>query len=164
MLTGVLAGLGGYLTIRSTNLSNEAIYWSTQAGLKQSVASDKWAEMQANSIKATMYEIQQKVAPTSAPFAGDLAAQAKVFRDREPQLKSDAIDLQKHRDGDLEGGLQRLKEKDMLGYAGMAVQLGIALASIAALVKSPLSFYAAIVCAVIGIGTIIFALAPHYLH
>ena len=82
MLTGVLAGVGGYLTIRSTNLSNEAIYWSTQAGLQQSKASDKWAEFQLNSIKARIVETQKLVSPANAPFIAALDEQDKSYREK----------------------------------------------------------------------------------
>ena len=56
VLTGVLAAISGYLVVRSTMLTNDAIYMSNQAILAQTQSSDAWAEYQADSIKARVVE------------------------------------------------------------------------------------------------------------
>src|ERR1700727_1579979 len=58
VLTGVLAALAGFLTVRSTVLTNDGIYESNQAVLAQTEASDAWGEYQADSIKARVVEMQ----------------------------------------------------------------------------------------------------------
>ena len=57
MLTGVLAALSGFLAVRSTSLTNDAIYESNQAILAQTQSSDAWSEYQADSIKARIVEV-----------------------------------------------------------------------------------------------------------
>jgi hypothetical protein len=164
MLTGVLAGIGGYLTIRSTNLSNEAIFWSTQATLQQDKATDTWVEYQAASIKAHQDETLLMVAPAGVPYVASLNTEAKGFRDKQPQLKQQALAFEGARENDLKGGIEKLKQKDLLGYAGMAVQVGIALASVAALVRNPLAFYAAIACGLVGAGMVGYVLVLGWMH
>jgi hypothetical protein len=56
-----------------------------------------------------------------------------------------------------------LGERDILQYAGMAVQLGIALASVAALTRRYDAFMAGVICGVLGVLTTGYALAAHFL-
>ena len=91
LLTGILAGLGGYLTVRSASLTNDAIYRSNQAVLFQAKASDAWNEYQADSIKFRVVQTTLD-AGTFVPAAKDkLEAQAKDFRDRQPVKKQEAL-------------------------------------------------------------------------
>ncbi len=142
MLTGALAALAGFLTVRTTTLTNEAIYESNQAILSQTQASDAWSEYEADSIKANIFETQ--LLPSS-PFSRQDKAKLKemddTLRTRQPILKQTAEDKIKDRETHLGQGLKRLGEKDVLGYAGMAAQLGIALASVAALTRQRAIFY-----------------------
>ncbi|HEU5048065.1 MAG TPA: DUF4337 family protein [Rickettsiales bacterium] len=145
VLTGVLAALTGFLTVRSTMLTNEAIYESNQAILSQTQASDAWAEYQANSIKARIVEMQ--LIPSSGISPGDredLTKMDKDLRGRQPGNKEEATAKTQERQAHLDMGLKKLKQKDLLGYAGMLAQIGIALASVAALVKRRSVFYAGV--------------------
>ena len=136
VLTGVLAALTGFLTVRSTTLTNEAIYESNQAILSQTQASDEWSEYQANSIKAHIVEMQLLPSNELSPADKEsLTKMAADFRARQPESKESANNFIKDREAHLANGLKKLQQKDMLGYAGMVAQLGIALASVAALVK-----------------------------
>ena len=165
MLTGVLAAVAGFLTVRSANLSNEAIYQSNQAVLSQSQASDKWAEYQANSVKARVVETQLTALAAGAPPAARdaLTAESKELRDRQPPLKTDALALEAKREAQLAGGQKRLAEKDLLGYAGIAVQLGIALASVAAMTRRKEAFLVGILVGAAGGGITALALVRHHL-
>ena len=89
VLTGVLAALTGFLTVRMTTLTNQAIYESGQAILSQTEASDAWSEYQAESIKAHIVEMQ--ILPSSPLNANDKAALRKTdedFRDKQTGLKA----------------------------------------------------------------------------
>src|ERR1700761_3905355 len=66
MLTGVLAAMSGFLAVRATTLTNDAIYESNQAILAQTESSDAWNEYQADSIKAHIVD-------TAIASAGKLA-------------------------------------------------------------------------------------------
>jgi len=152
VLTGVLAALTGFLTVRATTLTNEAIYESNQAILSQTQASDAWSEYQANSIKAHIVEMQ--LLPSSPLNGADRAKLTKMekdFRDRQPLSKQTAVSKASEREDHLAKGLKHLQQKDMLGYAGMVAQLGIALASIAALVRKRIAFDVAIAAGVVAV-------------
>jgi hypothetical protein len=134
MITGVLAGLGGFLTVKTANLTNQANYNSTHAVLHQAKASDSWSEYQADSLKkhldtdvaklATDPTVKAQLEKEAADYA---AKQAKPFATAQDELQQVKAELDK---SDL-----KLQVKGLLDYAGMATQLGIALASVAALTR-----------------------------
>lgn len=160
MLTGVLAAISGYLTVRSATLTNDAIYMSDRAILAQTQSSDAWAEYQADSIKARVVETAILTAPNT-PNLDALTKEAKELRDRQPALRKTATEKAAERDEHLKDGGKRLAERDQLVYAGFAAQVGIALASVAALVRSRAVFYAGIGAGVVGVGLMIYAFALH---
>jgi Domain of unknown function (DUF4337) len=164
LLTGVLAALGGYLTVRCTNLSNEAIYFSNQAVLMQAQASDQWAEYQANSIKARIVESQlasgNSITDAQRKEMTDFDQEARA---REPLLKVQAKELEDQRGDFLARAFRRMSEKDLLSYGGMAVQMGIALASVAALTRKRSAFHGGVIAAAIGVTITAYALVTHHL-
>jgi hypothetical protein len=164
LLTGILAGLAGFLTVRATTLTNNAIYESNQAILAQAQSSDAWNEYQADSIKARIIETQIGVNPgLDAPSRAALEAQAKDFRDRQPKIQRDAQNFAKDRDDHLAQGKGLLATRDLIAYADLATQLAIALASVAAMVRVRRAFDAAIVIGVIGVVIALYALGRQYL-
>jgi len=160
MLTGVLAAISGYLTVRSATLTNDAIYMSNQAILAQTQSSDAWAEYQADSIKARVVETAILTAPNS-PNLDALTKEGKELRDRQPALRNTATGKAAARDEYLKDGGKRLAERDQLVYAGFSAQVGIALASVAALARSRTVFYAGIGAGVVGVGLMIYAFSLH---
>jgi Domain of unknown function (DUF4337) len=164
MLTGVLAALAGVLTVRSTSLTNDAIYQSNQAILAQTQASDAWAEYQADSVKARVVEMQMLPSSTiSTADRNNLEGMDNDLRERQPKAKQTAADKESERDDYLKKGLGNLAEKDLLGCASLAAQLGIALASVAALVKNRSVFHLGVAVGVIGLGIAGYALMGHLL-
>jgi hypothetical protein len=162
MVTGVLAALGAFLTVRSTTLSNDAIYRSTRATLMQAQASDAWAEYQADSIKANIAQSQLDVLTPTQPGRDALEADIKDFRARQPVKQTDAQNLEHDRDAQLANGEKLLGEKDIIGYAGMAGQFAIALASVAALTRRRPAFYAAVFFGFVAFGVTGYAMVMHY--
>jgi hypothetical protein len=159
MLTGVLAALAGFLTVRSTILTNEAIYESNQAILCQTQASDAWSEYQADSIKARIIEMQLlPSSPLSAEDKASLAREDEAIRLRQPKSKQLATDKTQERETHLGAGVRLLNKKDLLGYASMAVQLGIALSSVAALVCKRIAFDMGALIGCIGIALAAYAM------
>jgi hypothetical protein len=145
-------------------LTNSAIYQSNQAILAQTESSDTWAEYQANSIKARIVETQ--LIPSnrmSAKDRADLTVVDEDLRGRQPKLKETATEKAAERDNHLKEGLGRLAEKDLLEYASLCAQLGIALASVAALVKKRGIFHVAIAVGVAGIAVTAYAFGSHYM-
>jgi hypothetical protein len=139
VLTGVLAAVSGFLTVRSTVLTNDAIYMSDRAILAQTQSSDAWEEYQADSIKAHIVETSQLAMP-NADNRDTLAKQDKELRDRQPALQKAAAAKAAERDNFLKSSGRALAERDLLSYAGFAAQIAIALASVAVLVRSQNTF------------------------
>jgi len=164
LLTGILAGLAGFLTVRATTLTNNAIYESNQAILAQAQSSDSWNEYQADSIKARIIETQLAANPgLDAQSRATLESQEKDFRDRQPKIQTDAQNFAKERDAHLAQGKGLLATRDLISYADLATQLAIALASVAAMVRVRRAFDAAILIGVIGIVIAAYALGRQYL-
>ena len=101
MMTGALAALAGYLTVRGTYLANDAISHTTQAVLCQAQASDAWAEYQAQSIKARIIETSLATATDPAAKAR-LSDEDKKFRESQPIAQKDANDMESKRDLELQ--------------------------------------------------------------
>ena len=164
LLTGILAGAAGFLTVRATTLTNNAIYESNQAILAQAQSSDSWNEYQADSVKARIVETQIAVNPgLDAQSRAKLEAQAKDFRDRQPKIQADAKNFAKDRDDHLATGKGLLATRDLISYADLATQLAIALASVAAMVRVRRAFDAAILIGTIGVVIALYALGRQYL-
>jgi hypothetical protein len=162
MITGVLAGLAGFLTVRGANMSNEAIYRSNQAVLFQAQASDKWAEYQADSVKARVIETTLIVGVADPAARATLQGDQKKFRSLQETDKADAAAFESKRDQELLNSHARLAEKDLLDYAGVAAQLGIALASVAALTKKQAAFNVGLFAGVIALAVTGYALLIHF--
>ena len=150
MITGVLAGLAGFLTVKQSNLSNDAIYRSNQAVLFQAKASDAWAEYQANSVKKHI-DIAAIRTAADPVVKQELETESKALLDRQGPLGDQAKDREMSRDNELRQGQARLEEKDMLSYAGVTAQLAIALASVAALTRSKAAFHVCVGAGALGI-------------
>lgn len=158
LATGILSVVAGFLAVRGSDLANQAIYHSNQAVLFQAQASDAFAEYEADSLKARVVETAILATPGLDPAAkAKLEAQDQDFRARQPPLQQKAKDREADRDRELAVSQRRLGDKDTLAYAGVAIQLGIGLASIAALTHR----FAALVAGVIAgaIGLVITAIA-----
>ena len=158
MITGALAALTGFLTVYSTKLTNQAIYESNQAILAQDQSSDAWAEYQAESVKGHIVEMQ--LLPSNPLSAEDKAGLAKLdqeIRSRQPAVKKAALDKTAERDSHMNDSMSYLAQKDLMNYASMAAQLGIALASIAALTRRRYVLYASVLVTVISVVTTAYA-------
>jgi hypothetical protein len=162
MLTGVLAAMSGFLDVRSTTITNEAVYSSNQAILAQTEASDSWTEYQADSIKARIVETAMVGNNLKAGDKNALMKDDQDLRDRQAGIKQHAQAKEQEREQHLKDGLKYLGEKDLLGYAGLSAQLGIALASVAALVRWRLPFIVGICAGAAGALIAAFALLSQY--
>ena len=165
MLTGVLAAVAGFLTVRATTLTNNAIYESNQAILAQAQSSDDWAEFQSDSIKARIIETQMDVAGAGLDpkIRATLEDEDKDFRDRQPKQQAAAQAKAAERDDHLSHGKDYLATRDLISYANLATELGIALASVAAMVRVRRAFEGALLVGGVGIGIAAYALLRQYL-
>ena len=103
VLTGVLAAISGYLTVRSTMLTSDAIYASGRAILAQTQSSDAWAEYQADSVKAHVVETALLAQPNTQNLDA-LVKQGKDLRARQPALRKSATEKAAQRDQYLSDG------------------------------------------------------------
>jgi hypothetical protein len=163
LLTGVLAGLGGYLTVRGASLTNDAIYRSNQAVLYQAKASDAWNEYQADSLKAHMAQTQLDAGVFVPAAKGSLENTVKKYKGLQPPIMDEAHGHEAKRDDFLDHAGKLLNEKSYLDFAGVAVQLGIALASVAGLTRRKEAFAGGIVCGAAGAGITAYVLIHHFL-
>jgi Domain of unknown function (DUF4337) len=164
MVTGLLAGLAGFLTVRSGNMSNQAIYNSTQAALHSTLATDFWAEYQASSEKR---HGDQNALRIGVPDPADklfLQNEINDMKTRQDKAQQNAHDEEYLRADELQNSAKKLEIKDLIDYAGMAAQLGIALASIAALTKKSAWFYIGTAAGAIALAVTGYALAYPALH
>ncbi|HET7083215.1 MAG TPA: DUF4337 family protein [Rhizomicrobium sp.] len=159
ILTGLLAAISGFLAVRSTILTNDAVYASGQAILAQTQSSDDWAEYQADSVKARIVETALLTSTTNHDA---LAKQAADLRQRQPPLKAAAISKAADRDRFLAHSTHILAERDWLGYANFIAQIGIALASVAALLKERRIFIAGAVAGAAASVIVVYAYVLHF--
>jgi len=87
---------------------------------------------------------------------------SRIFEHGNPTKQTEAKNLQDNRDRELAHGQQLLGEKDIVGYAGMAGQFAIALASVAALTRRRPAFYAAVFFGLVAFGVTGYAMVMHY--
>jgi hypothetical protein len=161
ILTGLLAALSGFLAVRATILTNDAIYASGQAILAQTQSSDAWSEYQADSVKARIVETALLTGAVTGANRAILTQQAKDLRARQPALKTTAQAKATARDQFLQGSLRTLRERDWLGYANFIAQIGIALASVAALLREQRILFVAASAGGICVVMVMYAYAMH---
>jgi hypothetical protein len=151
----VLAGLsslyGGRLSERILSLRNEAV-------LHEVRASDTWAEYQAESLKAHLYEV-----------GGTLAAQAKQnelsrreagYRAEQGPLRVQARHSEAQRDEAMATSLSTERRKASIDVAVGLYEIAIVLTSVAALTKQP---WLIALAALLGLVAVVFdvrALVP----
>jgi hypothetical protein len=163
MVTGVLAGLAGFLTVRSANMSNLANYNSTQAVLHQAQSTDAWNEYEADSVKRHIDENSLRNGLVDPKIRNAVETEVSVYRNRQGPEMAEANSQANQRDAELANGKQKLAIKDLLDYAGVAAQLGIALASVAALTRTRPWFSVGVVLGLIAMAITAYALAQPYL-
>jgi hypothetical protein len=151
MVTGALAALAGFLTVRGAELSHQAIYHDATAGLYQNKASDTWGQYEAESIKKDNVETALMISQLDPDQRAKLEARKKQFADRQPALQATAKEYEADVETEKSGGDKLLSEKAMTDFAGVAAQLGIALASVAALTKKSAWFGVGVVCGLLAL-------------
>lgn len=153
VVTGIFAAFAAFLLARSNHLATDAVYQSNQAVLFQAQASDAWAEYQADSVKARIVETELAFHPDTPPAViRDQTATRDDFRSRQPPLRRRAEQLQDQRDGALRLSNRSVGDRGALTTAGVLVQAGIALASVAALTRRREALLAGGLCGVLAVG------------
>jgi len=159
VVTGIFAAFGAFLLARGNTLATDGVYQGGRAVLFQAQSSDAWNEYQAVSIKARVIETVLATTP-SLPEAtrADLATQDRAYRDRQPALQAEAQRLAGERDRALALSARSVGDKGAMTTAGVLVQAGIALASVAALTQRREALYAPGLCGVVAVAVALPAL------
>ncbi len=163
MMTGVLAGLVGFLSVRGNNMSIQANDNSTQAVLHRATESDHWAEYQADSVKKNEAEAMAKIAPNDKARDA-LLADAESFGARQAPLKEKAAAEKALGEQEMQNHDEKMKVRGLIDYAGMAAQIGIALASISALTRKQFAYWIGMAAGFIAFIITGLALLHPYLH
>ena len=133
LIAAVLAVLAGLSNIYAGRLSERMIALKNEAVLHEVKASDTWAEYQADSIKAHLYEIQ--VQAGNGQLATAMKAKAKQYRGEQVPLRDEAHRNEAERDRDLLASQDAEVHKMHIDVAVALFEIAIVLTSIAALMK-----------------------------
>jgi hypothetical protein len=166
----IIAAVLAAVTLLSHRAHNQTLQLQIEAGIRQTEASDKWNEFQANNIRRHEYEANARLIDVVAKESGK-EKQAEQTRD---DWRKKVADYQGKKDGDdkKEGKLDQLQaEAKKLGAQArekqheshfthdkggrfdlgeLALSLGLVLCSVAILTKKREFWYAGIVAAVAG--------------
>jgi hypothetical protein len=151
VLAGLSSLLGGRLSERILSLRNEAV-------LHEVSASDTWAEYQAQSLKAHLYEVSATL--TSGAKQGALRRREAGYRAEQGPLRAQARHSEAQRDEALAGSISTERRKASVDVAVALYEIAIVLTSVAALTKRPWLISLAVL---LGLGAVVFdvrALVP----
>lgn len=131
IMTAILSTLGAVFAYEGAATQNEAMLLKNEALLKKTTASDEWAQYQSKSQKQAMAELGALVVP---------AAEVETFKAKAARYESEKAEIAKEAKA-LDDESARLNEESAkvmqphhhMALAMTLLQIGIALASIAAL-------------------------------
>jgi threonine aldolase len=132
LTVGIMAVLAAVSAQQAATLATDALLRSNQSVLAQAKASDGWNEYQADSIKSHEYETQALVAGANGKQYSDLATGEK---NKQPPLMEEAQKLESERDALLNESQVKNAVHETFARSVGSMQIGIALASIAALTR-----------------------------
>jgi len=131
IMTAILSTLGAVFAYEGAATQNEAMLLKNEALLQKTTASDRWAQYQSKSQKQALAELGALVVP---------AAQSETYKAKAERYESEKADIAKEAKAldDESAKLNAESAKVMEPHHHMAMamtllQVGIALASIAAL-------------------------------
>ncbi|MBC5827273.1 MAG: DUF4337 domain-containing protein [Candidatus Eremiobacteraeota bacterium] len=159
LLAAVLAIFAGLSSLYASRLGEEGLSSKNEAVLAQARASDMWAEYQAESIKAHLYEIAV-IANVSTPTGRSrLRALEAQYRRRQPALLSSAKMAEEDRDAALRFSQRIESRKVKFDIAVALYEVAIVLASIAAIVRRWALFGLSAAGGVVGLAFTILGVA-----
>jgi hypothetical protein len=154
-ILAVLAGLsslfGGRLSERILTLRNEAV-------LHEVTASDTWAEYQAQSLKAHIYDVG--VALAAKTKRGALRHSEAGYRAAQAPLRAHAMASEAQRDEALAASVVTERRKASLDVAVAVYEIAIVLTSVAALTRRPWLISVALLLGAAGFIFDVRALVP----
>ena len=125
----------------------------TEELLNQTRVTDTWAEYQAESLKAHLYEVAGTLAATAKQ--NELGRRAGGYRAEQGPLRAQARHSEAQRDEALAASLSTERRKASLDVAVALYEIAIVLTSVAALTKQP---WLIALAALLGLVAVVFDL------
>ncbi len=150
----VLAATAGSL---ETVEAGKAITLSSEAVLKQDLATDNWGFSNSKAVRKNLYVI----AATEDPAKADVFNKAVAKNDQdEAKAREKAQDFEKERDALLNESRQREDRHHWLTAAATLVEVGIAISTVAIITRRRLFWYGAMALGLAGCGLLAIAYLP----
>ncbi len=150
VLTAILSTIGAVFAYAGSERQTDAMLLKNEALLKRTEADDQWAYYQAKAQKQTLAELGATLT------TGDVAAQYKANAQRYSEEKNAIQDKAKALDEESrrlnEESDHHIRPHERLAQAMTALQISIALASVAALTRRKWLVGCAVAAATAGIG------------
>lgn len=131
IMTAILSTLGAVFAYEGAATQNEAMLLKNEALLKKTEAADQWALYQSKSQKQAMADLGALVVP--ADKTGEYRAKSARYEAEKAEVSKEAKSLDAESARLNEESAQAMKPHHRLAQAMTMLQVGIALASIAAL-------------------------------
>ena len=145
--TGILSGLAAIASMQAGGLSNEGM-------LGQINATDKWALYQSQSTKrhldeSTITVLQSLQKPIPAPLTGEIAKLKQA--QKATQLEAQKLEAESR---------ENLRRHELFAKSVAALQVGISLGAVAALLRKRAVWYLGLGMGAIGISLMLMATLP----
>ncbi|HTJ65213.1 MAG TPA: DUF4337 domain-containing protein [Alphaproteobacteria bacterium] len=147
----VMSVIGGILGASGEIQAGHTFVMMNEAVLKQTHASDTWAEYQADSIKQHVHSVGADLA-TAPDKSESNKKEADNQNAKKPELKQRAEKLEEERDTKIEEAETHFSLHHWFIYAQVLVGISIALSSVALLAKRSIFWYLALGGTAAGIG------------
>ncbi len=150
VLTAILSTIGAVFAYAGSARQTEAMMMKNEAILKKAEADDQWAYYQAKSQKQALAELGSHLAAGDA--AGAYTNDAHRYEQEKGEIQKAAkeLDVEAQRFNQESAALMRPHER--LAQAMTAIQIAIALASVAALTRRSWLVILSVASAVAGAG------------
>lgn len=148
LIAAVLAVLAGLSSLLGGRLSERILTLRTEAVLHEVSASDLWAEYQAQSLKAHLYEVGTMLAPATEHKT--MHRREAGYRTEQAPLRTKAQREEKQRDEVLTASVSTERRKASIDVAVALYEIAIVLTSVAALTKRPWLIALAVVIGAAG--------------
>lgn len=135
LIAAVLAVLAGLSSLFGGRLSERILTLRNEAVLHEVTASDTWAEYQAQSLKAHIYDVG--VALAAKAKRGALRRSEAGYRTSQAPLRAHAMASEAQRDEALAASVVTERRKASLDVAVAVYEIAIVLTSVAALTRRP---------------------------
>jgi hypothetical protein len=134
LTTALMAVLAAVAALQASFQADEALLASNDAILAQAKATDTWNEFQADGLKDILRQIQATQA-TDPQAAADFRAESQRRSNLAGQELNQAQELEKERDARQAQSAKAGSVHDRFAWSVAALQVGIGLASVAALTR-----------------------------